>query len=272
MDRQIQNNGRINYILKAFLFCIVFTGLFIAFSFAKNFFPEKQERLVHGIIGSIAAFLTTFLFLKPDKKSFADIGLLLNKNTLTKFFKGVLAGTGLMGLLVLSVIYFSGFNIELNANSDILNLFIFTLPLIPLAFMEELAFRAYPLYILKDRTGARYAIIITSVLFALYHIVNGWTIQNAFLGAGSWGILYGLAAVYSNGIAMPTGMHYAANLVTAAFGVSGNSFNPWILKYKDGSNPENYQTGQLVILIPQLIILLTGIICVEWYLRKNTRD
>jgi membrane protease YdiL (CAAX protease family) len=212
----------------------VFTAIFVAFSFAKSFIGGKFERTAHGVIGTIAALLTTYLFLKFDKKPFAAIGLNFEKATFKKFVAGVVTGIAIMGLLTLSVIYFSHFTITANKNSSMLNFLYCTLPLIPLAFMEELGFRAYPLVLLKDKAGVRNAILITSILFALYHIVNGWSIQNAFLGTGVWGIVYGLAAVYSNGISMPTGMHYAANLTTTAFGISDDSFNLWTLHQHNG--------------------------------------
>jgi len=257
------------YIIKAILFCIVFTGLLILLSFFKSSIPVKFERIAHGTIGTIAALLTTFLFVKFDKKTFADIGLVIEKTSLLKFFSGVLVGITLMGILSLSVIFFSNFKDETNSNSNILNFLLWTLPFIPLAFMEEVGFRAYPLILLKDKTGIRNSIIITSILFALYHILNGWTIQNSFLGAGVWGIIYGLAAIYSNGISMPTGMHYAANLTTSAFGISEGSFNLWVLKSKDGLTLENYQSSQWTTLIPQISVLILGIICMELYLRKK---
>lgn len=269
MKESTRQNKAIIYILKAILFCLVFTGLFIIFSFSKSSFPDKFERIVHGTIGTIAALLTTFLFVKFEKKTFANIGLIIEKTFLKKFFWGVLAGIALMGVLTLSVIFSSNFKVETNSNSNIPNFLLWTLPLIPLAFMEEVGFRAYPLIILKDKTSIRNSIIITSILFALYHVANGWTIQNSFLGAGVWGIIYGLAAIYSNGISMPTGMHYAANLTTSAFGISNDSFNIWILKQDNGTSLENYQSSQLTILIPQISVLLLGICCMEWYIRKK---
>ena len=100
-----------------------------------------------------------------------------------------------MGILSFSVIVFSNFQIEINGHSTLLNFLLCTLPLMPLAFLEELGFRAYPLSLLKGTTGVRNSIILTSLLFAVYHVANGWTIQNAFLGAGVWGMVYGLAAI-----------------------------------------------------------------------------
>ncbi len=269
MISPFQFNVKTKYILKATLFCIVFIGLHISFSFFKSAVPAKYERLAHGTLGTIAAILATFIFLKIDRKSFADIGLILEKNTPIKFLTGVLIGIVLMGLSVLSVVYFSDFTIEINTNSSVLHFLFLTLPLIPLAFMEEVGFRGYPLYILKDKTGIRNSIIVTSTLFALGHLAYGWTIQNSFLGAGVWGILYGLAAIYSNGISMPTGLHYAANLTTSAFGVSNNSFNIWTLKQKNGGTLENYQSSEMMTLIPQLALLVFSIICMEWYERKR---
>lgn len=262
-------NIRVKHILKAAIFCIVFTGLYVLIYFIKSQVYNQTERLSHAVIGIIAATVTTFLFLRFDKKTFAAIGLTVEKTTLKKFFTGMALGLGLMGLLTMSVIYFSGFTIEANKNSSLLSFCWGTLVLLPLAFMEELGFRAYPLSILKDTTGIRTSIITTSLLFALYHIANGWSLQQAFLGAGVWGILFALTAIRSNGIATPTGMHYAANLTTSFFGINSDSFNLFVLKQKDGSSLENYQSSQLETLIPQLTLLIIGICCMEWYVRKK---
>lgn len=256
-------------ILKAILFCLVFTGLYVLFYFLKSPVYNKPGRTVHAVIGIAVGLATTLIFLKFDKKTFADIGLSFERTTLKNLFAGVVVGVGLMGLLTLSVIYFSGFKIEANNNSTLIKFLWGTLSLLPLAFMEELAFRAYPLFILKDKNGIRSSIIITSVLFAFYHIANGWSVQDSFLGAGVWGIIFGLTAVYSNGIAMPTGLHYAVNVTTSAFGINNSSFNLWVLKQKNGSTLENYQSSQLETLIPQVSLLFFGIICMEWYLRKK---
>ncbi len=264
-----QANDKIKYIFKAILFCTIFTGLLVVFSFLKSLVPGKFERFAYGTIAAFVSLLTTYLFLRFDKKSFSDIGLNFEYSTVRKFLAGVLIGIGLMGLMSISVIYFSDFKIEVNKNSGILNFLFWTSPLILLAFMEEVGFRAYPLMLLKNKTGIRLSIIITSILFALYHIANGWTVMDSFLGPGICGIIFGLAAIYSNGISMPTGIHYAFNLTTAAFGITDQSFNMWILTQKDGGSLENHQTNQMMVLIPQVSLLIFGIICMEWFLRKK---
>lgn len=235
---------------------------------AKTFFPKNLERITHGLIGTLAAILTTILFLKFDRKKFSDIGLTFQRTTITKFFAGVVTGVILMGLLTTCVLYFTHAKIYINPNSNFLHFLLITWPLIPLAFMEELGFRAYPLEILKDKTGIRLSIFITSVLFALYHIANGWTVAGAFYGPGVWGLVFGLAAIYSKGIAMPTGIHYAANLTTSAFGAANNTVSIWIVEQSHPS-PTGSAGIDGTTIIPALALLVFSIICIELYLRRK---
>jgi uncharacterized protein len=269
MTTPFSSDTKINGFLKSILFCLLFTILLIILSFSKSFFPAAYERMAYGIIGTIAALLVTFLFLRFDKKKFSSIGLSLNRNTPLQFIRGFLVGIGLMGILSFSVIYATGFTIELNPESNVFLFLWFTLPLLPLAFMEELAFRAYPLRQLNKTSGIRISILVTSLLFALYHLANGWTFQNAFLGAGSWGIFFGTAAIYANGIAMPTGMHYAVNLTTVAFGITDKGINLCVLKLRSGAPPDTYTGSRLSELLPQLCILLAGLFFMEWLTRHK---
>jgi hypothetical protein len=141
--------------------------------------------------------------------------------------------------------------------------------LVPLAFLEELGFRAYPLVTIKEAAGKRTAILLTALLFGLYHIANGWTLQSALLGAGVWGIVFASVAVYSNGIAMSTGLHYAVNLTTSAFGISNQGFNLWTMKQPNGGSLENYQSSALADLVPQLVLLVAGVVLMEWVVRRK---
>lgn len=255
------------FIFKAIMFCVVFTGLFVFFSFTKSFFPNSLERLAHGVIGAVAAFLTTCLFLKFDRKQFSDIGLVFQRNTMAKFLAGIAVGIAIMGVLATGVLYLTNARIEVNTGNNVLHFLLATLPLLPLAFMEELGFRAYPLQILKDKIGIRLAIIITSTLFALYHIANGWTIASSFYGPAVWGLVFGLAAIYSKGIAMPTGIHYAANLTTSAFGTGNSSVSIWTVKHSVTATPKGVDWTTV---LPFFALLAFAIICLELYMRRKT--
>ena len=269
MPAPIQFNTKTKLVFKAILFCVVFTILLITFSFAKNLLPNIGERLAHGIVGTIAGLLTTIIFLKFDKKSFSDIGLKFETKTIGNFLIGVIVGIILMGALVGGVLYFTDTEIGVNTNSTLLNFLLMTFPLIPLAFMEELGFRAYPLEILRDKVGIRQSILLLSILFGAYHIVNGWSVASSFYGPGVWGLVFGLAAYYSKGIAMPTGIHYAVNLTTSAFGETNNSVSLWIIKE---TNATNTKTGAVdwAVILPSIAVLVFAIICIELFVRRKT--
>ena len=265
----IRTNFKRQSIIKSILFCLVFTVLLVIFSFAKSFVPNDLERIAHGIMGTLAALLTTVLFLKVDRKRFSDIGLKFERNTVVKFFGGVIVGIILMGLLATSVVYFTNVGMEANPRSNVLHFLLATAPLLPLAFMEELGFRAYPLQVLKDKIGIRPSLIITSVLFALYHIANGWSIESSFYGPAVWGLIFGLSALYSKGIAMPTGIHYAANLTTAALGTANNTVSIWTVK-QPGNAPATYGGIHWATILPSLSLLVFAIICIEVYIKRKT--
>ena len=269
MEDTIQNNIKAKYIFKSVLFCVVFTGLLVIFSFAKGFIPNEFERLAHGVIGTLAAFFATVLFLRIDRNRFSSIGLTFERNTVVKFLVGVITGVVIMGLLAMSVIYFTNLEIKVNQESNLLHFLLVTAPLLPLAFMEELGFRAYPLQILKDRIGIRLSIIITSILFGLYHIVNGWSIASSFYGPAVWGLIFGLAAIYSKGIAMPTGIHYAANLTTSAFGAKNTAASIWTVTQPDEAIVKHEGIDWSTIL-PSLVLLIFAAICIELYMRRKT--
>lgn len=260
---------KLKYIFKVVLFSIVFTAMLVAFSFFKNLLPTNFERLAHGTLGTLAALLTTVLFLKYDKKRFSNIGLNLNRKTPLKFFTGVVIGIAIMGLLAISVIYVNDLKVTVNSNSNVLYFLLMTLPLLPLAFMEELAFRGYPLEMLKHTTGIRLSIIVTSILFALYHVVNGWSVAASFYGPGVWGLIFGLAAVYSKGIAMPTGIHYSINLTTSSLGEKNTTASIWILEQPAIAVVEQTAMDWGTIL-PALSLFVFAIICIEVYMRRAT--
>lgn len=263
----IQSNIKAKFIIKAILFCVVFTGLFIILSLTKGFFPNNPERIAHGMIGTVAALLATFLFLKFDRKKFSDIGLVFQRNTIANFLVGIVVGVTLMGALALSVLYLTNASVEVNRASNILHFLLMTLPLLPLAFMEELGFRAYPVRILEDKVGIRWTILITSILFALYHIANGWTVASSFYGPAVWGLVFGLAAIYSKGIAMPTGIHYAANLTTSAFGAGNTAESIWTVKHAVPATPNGIDWTAV---LPFTALFAFAIICIELYVRRKT--
>ncbi|WP_430899166.1 MULTISPECIES: CPBP family intramembrane glutamic endopeptidase [unclassified Paraflavitalea] len=260
-------NSQLKLYGNAFLFCFLFTAIYVLVYFFVSPIYSEPSRPFHAFVGCLVAFGISYVFIKQDRRSWKEIGVSLQSSSIPNFLKGVLFGIFIMGTLVLAVVLFSSFSIHTNTNASLLNFLLSTAVLLPLAYMEELAFRGYPLLILKEGTSTRIALVSTSILFALYHIANNWTFQTAFLGAGVWGVVYGIAALYSKGLAMPTGLHYAANLTTSAFSVKSGGAALWVLTTKSGSSLEEYQASELETLLQQLGLLIFAILVMESYIR-----
>jgi membrane protease YdiL (CAAX protease family) len=92
-----------------------------------------------------------------------------------------------------------------------------------LACREELAFRGYPLRRLKSAYGLWTAQAIVAIVFALEHVAGGATWAQAFTGPAIGSLLFGMAAIATDGLAVPIGLHAAWN------------FGDWIQGGKDST-------------------------------------
>jgi membrane protease YdiL (CAAX protease family) len=237
-----------------------------------SLFPASWERILYGVFGTISALLAAWLFLRIEKKSFREIGLIWESGTFIRFFKGLLTGTLIFSIILIILLSFTELQIERNTAVWQPLAILGYAAIIPLALMEEVAFRSYPFLKLNKVCGVRITQIIVAVAFALYHIVSGWSVQAAFLGPGIWAFVFGLAAVWSGGIALPVGIHVALNVLQPLTGMRGNDNSLWILKYKDGT-PENLiAKTDSVGLVIQLIILICAVLLTEYYIRKKSSE
>ena len=169
---QTNQTSRFLIIGKSVLFCAIVTGILKIQSIS---FPS--DNFFASMTGPILTVAITYIFLTVDKKSFRDIGLKIDAKTLKNFCMGFFLGIMFVSLLIVFVAYISDFKIQQNKNSNLIFIFITALPtIILLAFMEEVAFRGYPLIATKNEFGILTAMIITSMLFGLYHVVFGWGI------------------------------------------------------------------------------------------------
>ena len=107
-------------------------------------------------------------------------------------------------------------------------------------------------------------------MFALYHILQGWGFQIAFLGPGIWAFVFGMAAVWSKGIALPTGIHVALNLIQQLIGLKGGaSVSVLLFALHENVSDTAIALAQTWGIITQLLVLAAAIICMEIYIRKN---
>ncbi|MFT5570081.1 MAG: membrane protease YdiL (CAAX protease family) [Cyclobacteriaceae bacterium] len=181
---------------------------------------------------------------------------------------GLLIGIGITGTVILLIINLADLKIELSENYEVPSFLFWSLAFIPAAFMEEVAFRLYPFLKLNKAVGLRLTQVVLAVLFALYHVGEGFIIS-VFVGPGVWAFVYGMAAVYSIGIALPTGLHFGANFVLASFGDKQGIEPIWIIHYVKEATPEMMAYTESVGTIFQLILLAVAVFLMERYISSH---
>jgi CAAX amino terminal protease family. len=237
----------------------------------KQLFPASAERWAYGLLGTAAGLLTTLLFVRIEKLRFADVGLQWRKTTLLHFSQGVMLGVLVMGSMAAMVFVLGGLHLQWNTHATVWGLLLAILPLIPLALMEEIGFRGYALQRLQKAIGIRTAICITALLFGVYHLLNGWSWQAAMLGTTIWGLLFAWAACKQQGVAMSTGIHFAANMTTSLYTADQPTFQLWQIQMANGSSMQTYQQTWLTEWLPHVALLLLSVWLIERLVKQQSK-
>ncbi|MDG1529027.1 MAG: CPBP family intramembrane metalloprotease [Polaribacter sp.] len=224
-----------------------------------------------GVIITIIALIITFIALKTDRKTFKEIGFYLDRKTPIRFSIGFLIGALITIVMLTILIYFSSIELNYNKNANIPTVLFWLLAFFPLAYMEEIIFRGYAFSKINKNIGLWPAQILMAILFAWYHDFTGVTLLNQLLGPGTWALIYGVSAVWSKGLAFPTGLHMAINVVLALVGQKDSRHAIWNLEYTTEITPVLRAQTEHIGLIMQLCILLIGIILTEYFRRKKPK-
>lgn len=256
-------------IVLSVLFCSCFTLMLMLSSIGKQLFPASAERWAYGLLGTAAGLITTLLFVRIDKLRFAEVGVQWHGQTVQRFGLGVLIGALVMGSMAAMVFVLGGLTLQWNSQVSLAQLLMALLPLIPLALMEEIGFRGYALQKLRNAMGIRAAIWITALLFGVYHLVNGWTWQAAMLGTTIWGLLFAWAACKQQGIALSTGIHFAANMTTSLYTTDKPTFQLWQIQMADGSSMHQYKETWITAWLPNMALLLLSVWLIERLVKQQ---
>ena len=258
---------------KSILLAIALPLVFIASLQLFYIFPLPEETdlkgFLFGIIGSLIAVLLSYLLLQIDNASFKEIGLIWERETPKRFFIGFLMGTVLVFVMLAIIILCSDLHIKWKEGANVPMALFWLLAFLPLAFMEEVIFRGYSFIKLHKVFGLRLTQMMMAILFAYYHDASGVTFTAQLLGPGIWAFIFGIAAVWSDGLALPTGLHAAANVVQAILGMKEAQYAIWVVDYQQEMTVSMQAHTETVGLIVQVALLIFGLLLMEWYLRKK---
>ena len=261
-------NQKLTDIAKAVACCVLFTALLAVVAPLKSMLPPQYERYVYGVIGTLVAFAVVAMFVKIQKTDRAAIGLQWCPSTIKNFIAGFLSGVVLSGAMLFVVVYFNGLQLE-KTNASLLTFLGWAMSLLLLSFMEEVGFRTYAFTTLNKAAGPWVAQVIIAVLFAFYHVAGGQPVVSALLGPGTWAFIFGYAVLRSGGIAMATGIHFAANLVQAAISQKKDYTGLWKIQAPQEITAAMQSRIDTTGFILQLSLLIIGIILTWIVVRKK---
>lgn len=170
-----------------------------------NYLPQTIAVL------AAAYFVKVIAFKIPEESlGFAKFGLI--KDSLKGWVLGfLLVGIGFILLLISGQIDLLGYDLNLSFFVGFILLFIVQ------SFSEEVVFRSFLIPMLQYRLGTLAALVISSLLFFVVHLMNpnaSWLgMVNLFFG----GLLMGLLFLKYQNVWAPTGFHASWNFVQSAF-------------------------------------------------------
>jgi len=184
--------------------------------------------LPHEWLAGAVVLLATLACVRAERRGLDSIGLRLDRRWARDATLGTLLGFALMGATALVARAFGAFHWVRGEGAGSLTLVTGLWAYAAVAFNEELLFRGYAFFRLKEGPGAVTALMVTSVLFAAAHWHNpgmvGATRVWACVNIALAGILLGLAAWRTGSLALPMGLHLGWNWTQGSvlgFGVSG---------------------------------------------------
>ena len=212
------------YYLLILLFYILSLVIFIVVSGTTKELPVEYKDLTTVAASSGLTFILVIIFTKWSKLTPNMVGILPGKLTLKRFFTGI--SIGLMAAifqLLISLLFFHdhltlSLN-SLNTKAIILNILLYFF----VALREEFVFRSYPLNALNNSLKSTISLFIIIIVFIAEHILAGMSWKMAIIGSGFGGLLFGIAALRTKGLALPIGLHFAWNL------------GQWITGFKNGT-------------------------------------
>ncbi|WP_316633360.1 type II CAAX endopeptidase family protein [uncultured Flavobacterium sp.] len=251
-------------ICRVLLFYIISIVIFATSSgVTKNVFLGDQ---LSFLISTILTFLLVVLFAKWEKLPLKDVGLIPYKSSLLRFSSGFGISVVMVVVEVLIITNFAKVKFSFAPHIPPINVITSLILFLLVACREELVFRSYSLRSLANSLNPIIALVIMTTIFIIEHVIAGMSWKMAVLGPGFGGILFGISALKTRGLALPLGLHFSWNFMQWLLGFKNNS-GVWreIVEKGHESQAENIALAAFVFVMSATIVGIW-----QFYTRKES--
>jgi len=259
MPTSLSDSDRSTALRRALLFIVATSPIWLVPKRFPVFHPVAMLGVVLG---------ATLLFLWWDKRSPSVLGLELSWRPPVYLLGGLLGGA-LVGL-VIAVLLHAMLPFEWTTNPA----FIWRLAAASLLYLiiangvEELVFRGYAFERLIASLGLWPAQLIVALLFATYHLLNGYSWQVAFTGTVIGSLMFGLVFARTGSVLAAAGFHAAVNWTRDLVMLDPPTMKTWFAPVA-GRNwtPAERQTTMLIF----NGVALVACALLYWSIRRRDR-
>lgn len=239
-------------------------------------------------IGLLLLTLVTALLVTPviwlartafDRRSLVSLGLRMNRRALPDLFFGFLLGGVLIGIIYLTLraggwLQVTGTAWQFMPAAQVVALTLVSLVSIGLltGWTEELIFRGYLLQNLAEGINVIWAVLISSLLFGLFHLANPHFSLTGFIGIILAGVMMAMGWLRTRQLWLPIGLHAGWNFFeSTVFGFPVSGMNIFSLQSVTVTGPTLLTGGAFgpeagLLTYP---VLLLGILLIHLWGRQR---
>jgi len=184
-----------------------------------------------SIIQLPVVLIITYFFRRfLDRRSFVSLGFEMRRGWMWDVAFGLFLGSILMGFVFLSqwsvgLLKLEGFAWQVRPlGAIILSLLVYVLLFSTAAFNEEIVFRGYVLQNLREGWGVIASVVVSSLLFGLFHCLNPHAGPIAIVNVAVSGAAFSYAYLVTDSLWVPIAFHFSWNFFEGpifSFPISG---------------------------------------------------
>lgn len=167
--------------------------------------------VAHPFLLLVIVLAISYAFVRSEGRSLSVLGLEVSWRPIREAATGFLGGAAVILVVAACIGITLSFPWARNPQFSGAAVVFSLLWLLMGNAVEELIFRGYSFERLIASVGLWKAQGVTAVLFAIFHLANGWSWQAALFGTTVGSLLFGMVFVRWRSVPAATGVHVAAN-------------------------------------------------------------